>query len=88
MNTTLSYQEKLVRFLKKEVGGANLSNHQVKDFSTTLKELDMIDMSKTESARWLISEAEGQAVLTTLVTWYSLGLLQKMNDIKTIIKGK
>ena len=83
-----SHQDRLVAFLKKEVGGANLSNNQIKDFSSQLKQLGIADMSKTSTAEWLIKDSVGQSTLITLVSWYSLGLLSKMADIKTITEGK
>ncbi len=84
----MSHQENLVKFLRREIGGANLSNEQIKQFSKQLKELGILDMSKSNTAEWLIRDSVGQATIITLVTWFSLGLLSKIVDIKTITQGK
>ena len=83
-----SHQERLISFLKKDVGGLNLSNSQVKDFSNQLKVLGIIDMSKTSTQEWLMSDKIGQGVLITLGTYYSLGFLSKWVEITNITTGK
>jgi len=88
MSTTSSHQTRLLGFLSKEVGGLGLSNSQIKDFSNQLKVLGIIDMSKSSTQEWLMSDKVGQSTLITVGTWYSLGLLSKIADIKTITEGK
>ena len=69
-------------FLKRSVGGAGLSNEQIKEFSSQLKELALIDMSVSKNAEWLVTEMEGQQVLVQLVSMYTLGLLHNVVSIK------
>jgi hypothetical protein len=47
-----------------------------------------LDMSKPETAEWLMNDKVGQSTLITLGTWYSLGLLSKIAEIKEICKDK
>ena len=81
-----SHQDRLVAFLKKDVGGAGLSNQQVKEFSSLCRELGIIDLSKTEYQEWVMKDPDGQTVLIQLVSWYSLGLLNNIKNIKDKIK--
>ena len=87
-STMASHQDRLIAFLKKDVGGANLSNEQIREFSKNLKELEILDLSRSSTAQWVTQDEVGQSTLITLVTWYSLGLLQKITDIKKITKDK
>lgn len=82
MSTTVSHTEKLIKFLKRDVGGAGLSNEQIKEFSSQLKELGLIDMSVSKNAEWMVTEMEGQQVLIQLVSMYTLGLLNNVVTIK------
>ena len=77
-----SHTDKLIMFLKRDVGGAGLSNEQIKEFSSQLKELALIDMSVSKNAEWLVTEMEGQQVLVQLVSMYTLGLLHNIVSIK------
>jgi len=77
-----SHTDKLIMFLKRDVGGAGLSNEQIKEFSSQLKELALIDMSVSKNAEWLVTEMEGQQVLVQLVSMYTLGLLHNVVSIK------
>ena len=88
MSSTASHTDRLVAFLKKDIGGAGLSNEQIREFSKQLKELDIIDMSVSANAEWLITNGTGQQVLVQLVSWYTLGLLANINNIKKTIKEK
>ena len=81
-----SHTDKLIMFLKRDVGGAGLSNEQIKEFSSQLKELALIDMSVSKNAEWLVTEMEGQQVLVQLVSMYTLGLLTNIAHIKRAIK--
>jgi len=82
VSTTVSHTDKLIMFLKRDVGGAGLSNEQIKEFSSQLKELALIDMSVSKNAEWLVTEMEGQQVLVQLVSMYTLGLLHNIVSIK------
>ena len=84
----MSHQDRLISFLKKEVGGAGLSNTQIKEFSSNLKVLGIIDLSKSNTQEWLMNDKVGQSTLITLVTWFSLGLLSKIVEIKNITEDK
>lgn len=83
-----SHQDRLVAFLKKEVGGAGFSNQQIKEFSTSLKELDLLNLSNPQTAEWVMTDAVGQQTLIQLVSWYSLGLLTNLVNLKKITQGK
>lgn len=78
-----SHQDRLVKFLIKELGGTE----QVKAFSSELKELDICDLSMTTTQEYVMS-TEGAVYLFTLVTQFQFGLLNKLVEIKTAIKGK
>lgn len=80
----MSHKDRLIAFLKKDVGGLGLSNSQIKEFSSMLKNLEIIDMSSSRNAEWLISDTKGQAVLVSLGTYYSLGMLSKISEIKDL----
>lgn len=84
----MSHKDRLIAFLKKDVGGMGMTNQQVKSFSSELKELGILDLSKSNTQQWVITEAEGQASLITLGTWSQLGLLSKLVEIKQITKEK
>ena len=83
-----SHTDRLIAFLKKDVGGAGLSNDQIRDFSSTLKDLDLIDMSISANAEWLITDMTGQQCLSQLVSSYTLGILTNIKILKQTIKGK
>ena len=83
-----SHKERLISFMKKEVGGFGFSNDNIKKFSSDLKALGILDMSKPETAEWLMNDKVGQSTLIALGTWYSLGLLSKIAEIKNITQGK
>lgn len=78
----LSHTDKLIAWLKKDIGGAGLSNEQIREFSTRLKELDIINLSDSSKAEWVMNNPTGQQVLIQLVSWYSLGLLTNLVNIK------
>ena len=83
-----SHQDRLIAFLKKEVGGAGFNNEQVRDFSRTLKETGIIDLSKSSTQEWVTQDSNGQQVLVQLISWYSLGLLTNLEQIIKQTKGK
>lgn len=83
-----SYTERLVAFLSKNTGGAGLSRSQIKDFSSQLKELELIDLSVSSNAEWVVTDLLGQQVLIQLVSWYSLGLLNNIVTIKKTIRNR
>ena len=83
-----SHQDRLIAFLKKDVGGAGLSNEQIREFSTSLKELDILNLSNPQTAEWVMVDAVGQQVLIQLISWYSLGLLTNLVILKQKTKGK
>jgi len=87
-STTSSHEAKLIKFLSKDIGGMGMSNTQIKQFSSDLKELGILDLSKSNTQSWLMTDKIGQASLVTLGTWHSLGLLSKIAEIKTICKDK
>ncbi len=76
-----SHQDRLIAFLKKDVGGAGFTNEQVRDFSRTLKETGIIDLSKSSTQEWVTQDSNGQQVLVQLISWYSLGLLTNLEQI-------
>lgn len=84
----MSHKDRLISFLKKDVNGAGLNNEQIRQFSQQLKEIDIIDMSVSANAEWLITTGNGQQVLIQLVSWYTLGLLTNIATIKKTIQGK
>ena len=88
MSTTSSHQEKLLKFFRKEKGGFNMSSLEIKRFSNELKVLGILDLSKSNTQEWVLTDSVGQASLITLGTWSQLGLLGKIAEIKTITTGK
>ena len=84
----MSHQDRLVAFLRKDNGGMNLSNQQIKDFSNEVRALGLLDLSKTSTQEWVMTDKIGQGVLITLGTYYTLGLLNKFVEIKNITTGK
>ena len=85
---SISHKDKLIAFLKKDVGGMNLSNQQIKDFSNEVRALGLLDLSKTSTQEWVMTDKIGQGVLITLGTYYTLGFLNKFVEIKNITTGK
>jgi len=85
MSTTNSHEAKLIKFLSKDIGGMGMSNTQIKQFSSDLKELGILDLSKSNTQSWLMTDKIGQASLVTLGTWSTLGLLSKIAEIKQTI---
>jgi len=83
-----SHTDRLVKWLMKQEGGAGLKAEQVRDFSSQLKQSDIIDMSVSSNAEWLMTDSNGQQVLSQLVAWYTLGLLSNIAIIKKTIKDK
>jgi len=75
-----SHQEKLVKFLIKELGG----KHKVKEFSEQLKGIG-IDLSMSSNQEFVMTP-EGSPLLFSLVSYYNFGILSKLTEIKTIIK--
>ena len=85
MSTTNSHEAKLIKFLSKDIGGMGMSNTQIKQFSSDLKELGILDLSKSNTQSWLMTDKIGQASLVTLGTWSTLGLISKIAEIKQTI---
>ena len=85
---SMSHQDRLVAFLKKEQGGMNLSNQQIKDFSNEVRALGLLDLSKSATQEWVMTDEIGQGVLVTLGTYFTLGLLNKFVEIKEICKDR
>ena len=83
-----SHQDRLIAFLKKEQGGMGLSNQQIKAFSNEVRELGFLDLSKSSTQQFVMTDKVGQGVLITLGTYYSLGLLNKFVEIKHLTEGK
>ncbi len=81
-STTSSHNDKLVKFLIKELDGAG----NVKRFSSDLKALGICDLSKSNTQQYVMSK-EGAVYLFTLVTHYNFGLLNKLVEIQDKIKG-
>ena len=77
MSTTQSHNDKLVKFLIKELDGAS----NVKTFSNELKALGICDLSKSNTQQYVMSK-EGSVFLFTLVTHYNFGLLNKLVQIQ------
>jgi len=73
-------RNQLVDWLKKELG----SVHNVKEFSETIRYLELGDLRDDKEFTRITDD--GGAVLLTLVSWYSLGLLSKLKEIKQKIK--
>ena len=79
VSTTSSHQDKLVKFLIKELGG----KEQVKRFSSELKGIGIdLSMSKTQE---FVMTPEGSPLLFTLVSYFNFGILNKLDKIKTTI---
>lgn len=76
MSTTSSHNERLVKFLIKELGSREL----VKRFSSELKEIG-IDLSKTKTQEFIMTP-EGSPLLFTLVSYFTFGILHKIAEIK------
>ena len=74
-----SHQEKLVKFLIKELGGAE----QVKRFSNELKGIG-IDLSKSSTQEFVMTST-GSPLLFTLASQFNFGILNKLNQIKDTI---
>jgi len=70
----------LISFLTKELG----SIEKVKNFSNTLKELSLCDLTVDKELERVTEN--GGAVLAVLITWFNLGLLDKLVDTKKLIK--
>ena len=70
----------LIEFLIKELGGVE----KVKHFSSLLKSLNLCNLTEDNDLEKVA--ANGGVILQTLVTWYMLGFLDKLNDIKKLIK--
>lgn len=88
MSTTLSHKDRLISFLKKDIGGFGMTNKQVSSFSQELKDLEILDLSKSNTQEWVMNNSQGQASLVTLGTWSQLGLLSKLVEIKILTKGR
>ena len=72
----------LIGFLIRELGGAD----NVKEFSNLLRELGICDLKKDSHLE--LAAADGGALLSTLVSWYQLGLLPKIAELKAKFKDK
>jgi len=77
--STISHEQKLIKFLVKELGGSS----NVKRFSSELKELG-IDLSKSKTQEFVMS-SEGSPMLFTLVSYFTFGILHKMSEIQKAI---
>jgi len=77
-----SRRDHLVKFLVKELNGVE----NVKRFSTLLKELNLCDLTDDDDFNSVT--ANGGVLLQTLVSWFSLGFLDKLIEIKKLIKGE
>ena len=73
-------RQHLTGFLISELGGVD----KVKDFSSTLRFLDLCDLQNDEE--FVRVTDNGGAILGTLVSWYQLGFISKLREIKEGIK--
>ena len=69
-------REHLIGFLINELGGTE----KVKDFSESLRFLDLCDLRDDKHLKRVTDE--GGVLLQTLVSWYQLGFISKLIDIK------
>lgn len=79
MSTTNKLREALVDYLVKEMGV-----HHVRDFSESLRQLDICDLKDDEDLKKVTSEG----LIDTLVVLYRFGTLTKLLDVKKQLKGK
>ncbi len=79
MSTINSHEQKLIKFLVKELDGSS----NVKRFSSELKDIG-IDLSKTSTQEFVMSPT-GSPMLFTLVSYFTFGILHKMSEIKQSI---
>ena len=75
--STTNKREQLVVYLIAQLGKKN-----VKEFSTTLRELDICDLTADED----LEKVTTGGLIDTLVVLYKFGTLTKVNDIKKAIK--
>ncbi len=68
------HKKQIIATLKRELGTAK----EVSKFSNTLKDLQLIDLSKDEQ----LESAVNDGTLMTFLTYYSLGILPKLVEIK------
>lgn len=80
MQSLQNKRSHLVSFLVRELGGTD----KVREFSSMLKQLDLCDL--TVDSDLLKATENGGAILQTFVTWYMLGLLPKLVEIKDLMK--
>ena len=64
------------KWLVKELGNP----HKVKEFSSTLRDLNICDLSTDKHLDAVTKD--GGAILIVLVSWYQLGMLSKLIEIK------
>ena len=76
----LSHQDKLVKGLQ-----GHMSNDEIKRFSEELRNLGIANLREPQVAEKLITP-EGSALLFSLVTFSKTGILDKLIEIKGLIK--
>ena len=79
-STTSSHNDKLVKFLIRELDGAS----NVKKFSSDLKALGICDLSKSQTQEFIMS-SDGSPMLFTLVSYYNFGILNKIVQIQKAV---
>lgn len=84
-----SHQDRLLAFFRRKVedGGAGFNNQQIKRFSSEVKALGICDLSQSNTQQYIMSP-EGAVYLSTLLTHFNFGLLNKLVEIQSNIKGK
>ena len=74
MSLTPEHKKQIVATLKRELG----SGKAVSDFSNSLKDLQLIDLSDDEQ----LNSAVNDGSLMVFLTHYSLGIIPKLLEIK------
>ena len=77
-----SKRDQLTGMLIKELGNAS----NVKEFSQMLRDLDICDLRNDKD--FINATKDGGTLFMTLITWYQLGFMSKMLQIKQQIKGE
>ncbi len=80
--TSAQKKDQVVAFLVKELNGAS----NVKGFADIYRELNICDLANDKHIERVTDN--GGALLATLVSWYTLGLTQKLLEVKNKIQGK